>query len=90
MTAAKQNDKDAIERAHQQWMDDTTQLTNQYKLEQDSFNDTISKNGEDRANLLADMNVLAAQYNIPILKEQIAAGDLDGAYKTIQSRSAQD
>lgn len=88
MTAAKQNDTDAIARAHQQWMDDTGKLMDQYKLEQDAFQDAISSNGEKRADTLADMSVIAAQYNIPILKAQIAAGDLDGATKTIAARNA--
>lgn len=88
MAAAKQNDTDAIARAHQQWMDDTGKLMDQYKLEQGAFQDAISSNGEKRADTLADMGVIAAQYNIPILKAQIAAGDLDGATKTIAARTA--
>jgi hypothetical protein len=88
MTAAKQNDKDALERAHQDFMDTTSNMLKQYQMEQDEFNDIIASNGNNRANIAAEVSVAAAKYGIPLLKVQADMGDLDGITKFIQARSA--
>lgn len=87
MKGQREGDADVVKAAHDKWMDETSKLVKQYDLEHNAFQDAIQKHGENRAGLVADMSVLAAEHNIPVLKAQLDAGDVDGAMKTLQARN---
>lgn len=76
MNAARANDTQALEQAHQQWMDhmEALRLKGQQQLER--FQAALQLAGEDRAEAQAQLTAAAAEYQIPSLQQALVNGDL--------------
>lgn len=77
MGAAKTNDEDALQRAHQAWQDSMDETIKNFNMQRDAWGDVVSQNKDRRQDLLTQAGIFASQYEIPGLKAAVDSGDLD-------------
>lgn len=86
MTAVKQGDKDAYEKAHKEWLENTklahdseNQMLTEYKLASDDRNLTMAERQAEYAKV-------AAKYGDAQAKAAIEGGYIDNFYKLLETR----
>lgn len=87
MGAAKQNDKDAVDKAHVDFTSAMEDLKTQWEMRQQSYQDALEKFGNDRAGLTAQLSVLAAQNQDALGQEALKGGLLDKYHQMRQTES---
>lgn len=84
MTAAKQNDKDSFERAHETWKDSMQKTLDEWKMESDRYRDALENTKLSAEERQQKLQVAAALSNSRYMRESARTGNFDAIWKALQ------
>lgn len=88
INAAKANDREGLELAHQKWMDETKQVIEQNGQEIQKYQFALADKQATMQDRLAQLSMIAAQNQDSISGALIKQGNVDGLASLIQTKQA--